>query len=424
MTLGSTLAGSISSGQAAPSPGSNHATANPGKAAGKAASADEPLQDRRASRADSFSDILNGNVDPAGKQVARHDPEGSMRHWNAKENSPWRSLDPMKPHRQEDDSALMADQTEEVELASDTGLALAISIHQTIFADDGTGAPSTDMPRGAAIALIARGGADGSPADARGQPRRQGTVPETRGASASPIRSETQAEPASEKSDVKVSTNTGPLPADQSREVRRASPTTTPADRSEPRVTVLSSQVLPAPAVSAPSLSPTGAAFVASLKSEGALPQHAAEAASLALEQQSASARPVTTLKIQLHPAELGAVTVKLTGSGEQLAIEVRVENSEARHQLSSDSETIVKALRGMGYDIDRITVHQAPSTSASPGGGTNRENTFTAQDGRSGDRQDQSWRRESGQQDDQNARGNSAGGSDRGEARSGGVYI
>jgi hypothetical protein len=83
-----------------------------------------------------------------------------------------------------------------------------------------------------------------------------------------------------------------------------------------------------------------------------------------------------------------------------------------------------VKVLRGMGYDIDRITVQQAPSTAAPAGGATNREDAFTAQDGRSGERQDQSWRQESGQRHDQNARSNSGGSGDRDETRGGAVYI
>ena len=129
------------------------------------------------------------------------------------------------------------------------------------------------------------------------------------------------------------------------------------AERGEMKVTVVSSQVSPAPAAptAGPAVSSTGSAFATTLQAQGALPQHVAEG--LLLDAQPAMYRPVTTLKIQLHPAELGMVDVKLVGSGDQLSIEVQVENSEARHRLTTDSEAIVKALRGMGYDIDRITI-------------------------------------------------------------------
>lgn len=211
-------------------------------------------------------------------------------------------------------------------------------------------------------------------------------------------------------------------PAEQPRALRAASDTNAAPDRIEPKVTVLSTQIAPAPLAAPPaSLSQTGTAFLAVLKSENALPPHAAEAVSQALDRQSVSARPVTMLKFQLHPAELGTVTVKLTGSGDQLAIEVQVESAEARQKLSTDSEAIVKALRGMGYEIDRITVQQAPSPAASQGGAPDRGSGFAAQDGRTGERHDQPRQQESGQRDDQHARGNPATGT---EAPGGGVYI
>lgn len=196
-----------------------------------------------------------------------------------------------------------------------------------------------------------------------------------------------------------------------------------PRDRADAKVTVVSSQVTVAPAAPAPavSISSTGTAFVASMVSESALPQYVSDTAAATA---SAEPRPVTTLKIQLHPAELGMVNVKLSAAGEQLAVEVQVETSEARHRLATDSDAIVKALRGMGYDIDRITVQQAPSTQPSPGGGTNRENTFTPQEGRSGERQGQQARQQTDQANDQHARNGAVPGGDRSQALGGGVYI
>jgi chemotaxis protein MotD len=438
VSIGLKLAGAMPSNQAT-SRVSNHLAFDALKpASGKTASVDDRAQERSTTaQADSFSDIVKrGDPDSAGKPVVGRDEGDGTRNWKAKGHSPWRSLDLSKPHRPDGqtgrgsiaDRADHVNEANEAGPAPETGHALPVSTHQTIaIAGKGSNAPSADVPRAPAVPAVARAGADNPPKDVE-QPRHQRNpvASEIKFTHNSPLRSTPQPEPVAEADGIKA--RTASEPTDQSRVVRRTAPGTIPAsaDRSEAKVTVLSSQVALAPAavVSVPGLSSTGAAFVGSLKSEGALPQHAAEVTSLALDQHSASARPVTTLKFQLHPAELGTVTVKLTGSGDQLAIEVQVENSEARHRLSSDSESIVKVLRGMGYDIDRITVQQAPSTAAPAGGATSREDAFTAQDGRSGERQDQSWRQESGQRHDQNARSNSGGSGDRDETRGGAVYI
>jgi chemotaxis protein MotD len=197
------------------------------------------------------------------------------------------------------------------------------------------------------------------------------------------------------------------------------------AAQAEHKVTVVSTQVSPAPAAPVAAPSPTGAALVVSLDADGTLRSYASETAS-ALP--AGDARPVTTLKLQLHPAELGNVTVKISGAGEEIAIEIQVENTEARHRLSSDSDAIVKSLRGLGYDVDRITVQQvAPSANAgqqqsAAGGG--RGDGFTAFEQRGGERGQ-------GQQNHANANGRDngeqfaapQGQADRGGA-AGAVYI
>ena len=195
------------------------------------------------------------------------------------------------------------------------------------------------------------------------------------------------------------------------------------AERPVPKVTVMSVQTAPAPAApaGAPSLSPTSASFVQSLGSADGLPRYVSETGTQSGAHNGP--KPVTTLKIQLHPVDLGTVTAKLSGDSEKLSIEVHVENREAHHRLQSDGDAIVKALRSMGFDIDRITVQQAPQTGPSPGGATNRENGFAAPDQRAGEGRGQSWRQDSGRGYDEGR--NQGGGGDRSEARGGsGVYI
>lgn len=71
---------------------------------------------------------------------------------------------------------------------------------------------------------------------------------------------------------------------------------------------------------------------------------------------------PVRDLRIQLNPASLGEVNARLRISGEQLSVEIRVDNSEAFHRLSSDREAIATALRGLGFKVDDVTIVQQPS--------------------------------------------------------------
>jgi chemotaxis protein MotD len=59
-------------------------------------------------------------------------------------------------------------------------------------------------------------------------------------------------------------------------------------------------------------------------------------------------------------------VTATLRFAGDQLSIELQVENREAYHRLVTDSDTIIGSLRDIGYDVDRVTVLQ-PAAAARP---------------------------------------------------------
>jgi len=131
------------------------------------------------------------------------------------------------------------------------------------------------------------------------------------------------------------------------------------------RITVVAQQNIPAP-VAQPG--PSTAVGLANLIS--ADPGWKAAAAPsfqpLTAQPNLASAH---TLKLQLHPAELGMVTANLRFSGEHLTVELRVENGEAYRRLSADSETIVKSLRSMGLNIDQVTIQQPQSSATAQGG-------------------------------------------------------
>jgi len=72
----------------------------------------------------------------------------------------------------------------------------------------------------------------------------------------------------------------------------------------------------------------------------------------------------VNTLKIQMHPIDLGLVTATLRLSGEELTVDLRVETGAAYRQLKEDQSRIVDALKSQGFNVDQVTVVMAPERS------------------------------------------------------------
>ncbi|MGQ2927474.1 MAG: flagellar hook-length control protein FliK [Neoaquamicrobium sediminum] len=188
-----------------------------------------------------------------------------------------------------------------------------------------------------------------------------------------------------------------------------ANPAAAKADPVSAKVNVLNFTAAPAPAPAAPPiLSTTAAGIVAAVEAEGTWRAAAQDPANSAAPRGTSAPGGVNTLRIQLQPVELGMVTARLVASGSQLSIEIQVESNDARQRLANDSEVIVKALRAVGYDIDKVTIQQGPQNGQS-----------SAQQGASG-RNDQM---QPDQQADRNARGRGdqgASGRDGGGARNG----
>lgn len=150
------------------------------------------------------------------------------------------------------------------------------------------------------------------------------------------------------------------------------------------RVTVISEQMIPAPAT--PSTGSTAGALALAIAS-GAPRQTAAVSAVQQLQANSSSTPGTQVLKIQLRPVELGMVTASLHLSGDQLSVEIQVENAEAYNRLSTDRDAINSALRGLGFDVDRVTIQQpqaaansqarADGDALSPGSGGRDQQAF-----------------------------------------------
>ena len=111
-------------------------------------------------------------------------------------------------------------------------------------------------------------------------------------------------------------------------------------------------------------------------------PQPAFSTASATSQMAGSVAVPTHVLKIELHPAELGMVTAHLRLSGEQLSIELKPETHDAYRRLSSDSEAIVKSLRGLGFEVDKVTIMQ-PSVAVPAATRTDATASLTAAPGR-----------------------------------------
>lgn len=78
----------------------------------------------------------------------------------------------------------------------------------------------------------------------------------------------------------------------------------------------------------------------------------------------------VNTLKIQLHPIDLGTVTATLRLQGEALVVDLKVETGKAYRNLSDDQEAIVRALRGHGFTVDQVSVQLSSPSERSGGAG------------------------------------------------------
>ncbi|TPL86366.1 flagellar hook-length control protein FliK [Mesorhizobium sp. B2-3-13] len=145
------------------------------------------------------------------------------------------------------------------------------------------------------------------------------------------------------------------------------------------RIDVVSERSFPAPP-QAP-MSQAALNVIGAISADGG-PNKTLSTASATAQLTGSVAVPTHVLKIELHPAELGMVTAHLRLSGEQLSIELKPETHDAYRRLSSDSEAIVKSLRGLGFEVDKVTIMQ-PSVAISSTTRTDTTASVSAAPGR-----------------------------------------
>lgn len=82
----------------------------------------------------------------------------------------------------------------------------------------------------------------------------------------------------------------------------------------------------------------------------------------------SSTGRVVNTLKLQMHPIDLGAVTATLRLTGDELSVHLTVQTGAAYRQLTEDGNSILDALKAQGFAVDQVTVSLAPVATSDTG--------------------------------------------------------
>lgn len=100
------------------------------------------------------------------------------------------------------------------------------------------------------------------------------------------------------------------------------------------------------------------------------LSQPAPGAGSAAAHTQSPLMSPTKVLHIQLQPADLGTVTVRLSLKDNVLQVELEVGRGETRTLIQNDKDALTSLLRSAGYLVDGLDVRQADPNAANMSGG------------------------------------------------------
>jgi len=119
---------------------------------------------------------------------------------------------------------------------------------------------------------------------------------------------------------------------------------------------------------------------------------------------QSGSSSPVKVLQIQLQPADLGTVTVRLELKQSELEVHVEASRAETADMLRSDKDALSNLLRSAGYNVDAgsIRVVEGDRSGATGQGG---------QQGAQGNQQSAAQSDSGGAQRDAGARQGGSGG-------------
>ena len=84
---------------------------------------------------------------------------------------------------------------------------------------------------------------------------------------------------------------------------------------------------------------------------------------------------PARTMTLQLSPANLGTITVRLRVTGSALDVDLSVSDPQTLGLISREHDTLASALRDHDYDLNSLVVQGAPAD-ATPSGDQNAQTT------------------------------------------------
>lgn len=123
----------------------------------------------------------------------------------------------------------------------------------------------------------------------------------------------------------------------------------------------------------------------------------------------------IRVLSIDLHPAELGSVTVRMSLAGDALEVQIEAERPDTARRLQTDVGALSDMLRSAGVQVDGLTVRAAPPDAISGGGSQSFQDQQTQSGGAQpdarasgGNRREQEAQTPAGRREDQGAGGES----------------
>jgi len=91
---------------------------------------------------------------------------------------------------------------------------------------------------------------------------------------------------------------------------------------------------------------------------------HARTGPAAALPANSA-AQPLKVLTVQLHPAELGVVTIRIALRNDTLELQIETDRHDTARLVHADREALSSQLRSAGYGVETLTVRAVDPSSA-----------------------------------------------------------
>ena len=79
----------------------------------------------------------------------------------------------------------------------------------------------------------------------------------------------------------------------------------------------------------------------------------------------NSTAQPLKVLTVQLHPAELGVVTIRIALRNDTLELQIETDRRDTARLVHADREALSSQLRSAGYNVETMTVRAVDPSSA-----------------------------------------------------------